>query len=191
VGLQGEYENKIISNAQLETVVYALQRFTGPPLEGGYKAGFFLGDGAGVGKGRQISALIKEMWRRGTRRILWLSHCKDLREDARRDMVDCCITVPSCSRKPANVTKKVKIDVWPGGNKSVPTIKGKMEKEFPEGVFFSTYQLLIAGTSGVGQKTKKYARCDFHCLSVCAFVSVALGVCSFVEHEILCCVAQG
>lgn len=155
---QGEYENRIISNAQLETVVYALQRFVGPRLESGHKAGFFLGDGAGVGKGRQISALIKEMWRKGTRRILWLSHCKDLREDARRDMVDCDITVPSSSRKPANLTKKVKIDVWPAGNKAVPTIKGKVESEFDEGVFFATYQLLIAGCKGVGKASKKWGR---------------------------------
>lgn len=173
--MQGEYENKIISNAQLETVVYALQRFSGPPLDGGYKAGFFLGDGAGVGKGRQISALVKEMWRKGTRRILWLSHCKDLREDARRDMVDCDITVPSSTRKPASVTKKVKIDVWPGGNKAVPTIKGKVENEFKEGVFFATYQLLIAGTGGVGKATKKFAKCAPR-MTGCALWSGTIGV---------------
>jgi hypothetical protein len=144
-------------------VIYALQRFSGPPLENGHKAGFFLGDGAGVGKGRQISALIKEMWRKGTRRILWLSHCKDLREDARRDMVDCGITVPSCSRDPKRVTKEVKIDVWPDGNKAVPTLKGKVEAHFSEGVFFATYQLLVAGARA--QAKKKYVRCAHLCLA--------------------------
>jgi hypothetical protein len=31
-------------------------------LIAGHRAGFFLGDGAGVGKGRQIAALIKQHW---------------------------------------------------------------------------------------------------------------------------------
>lgn len=48
----------------------------------GARAGFFLGDGAGVGKGRQIAAQIKEFWCRrppGKRRVLWLSTSVDLR----------------------------------------------------------------------------------------------------------------
>jgi F0F1-type ATP synthase beta subunit len=52
------------------------------PLYAGARAGFFLGDGAGVGKGRQIAALIKEYWLRrpvGTRRVLWISTSADLR----------------------------------------------------------------------------------------------------------------
>ncbi|GFH20548.1 uncharacterized protein HaLaN_17689 [Haematococcus lacustris] len=47
-----------ISNAQLETVVYACMRFK-RFLPSGERCGFFLGDGAGVGKGRQIAALVK------------------------------------------------------------------------------------------------------------------------------------
>jgi P-loop containing NTP hydrolase pore-1 len=90
VCVQPDADQRLVSNAQLETVAYALQRFFGERLEDGSHAGFFLGDGAGVGKGRQIAAVIKEMWRRGTRRILWLSHNNDLREDARRDMTDMC-----------------------------------------------------------------------------------------------------
>lgn len=54
-----------MSNLQLETVIYAMQRYEGPRLPDGARAGFFLGDGAGVGKGRQIAALIKEMWLKG------------------------------------------------------------------------------------------------------------------------------
>jgi hypothetical protein len=50
-----------LSNAQLETVLYAFQRFA-RLLPDGSRAGFFLGDGAGVGKGRQIAAVIKEFW---------------------------------------------------------------------------------------------------------------------------------
>lgn len=44
-----------------------------------YRPGFYLADGAGVGKGRQIAALIAEHWRTGGRRILWLSVSNDLK----------------------------------------------------------------------------------------------------------------
>jgi hypothetical protein len=49
----------------------------------GARAGFFLGDGAGVGKGRQIAALTKEYWltrKKGVpKRVLWVSTSTDLR----------------------------------------------------------------------------------------------------------------
>lgn len=54
----------------------------------GSRAGFFLGDGAGVGKGRQIAAMIKEEHKRGGTRTLWLSVSNDLRFDAERDLAD-------------------------------------------------------------------------------------------------------
>ena len=54
----------------------------------GPRAGFFLGDGAGVGKGRQIAALLKECWARGLRRAIWVSVSRDLKLDAERDLRD-------------------------------------------------------------------------------------------------------
>lgn len=54
----------------------------------GATAGFFLGDGAGVGKGRQIAALILEQQRTGGKRALWVSVSNDLRYDAARDLKD-------------------------------------------------------------------------------------------------------
>lgn len=57
------------------------------------RAGFFLGDGAGVGKGRVIAALVKELWSRaGVRRVLWVSVSGDLAHDAERDLKDMTIT---------------------------------------------------------------------------------------------------
>jgi hypothetical protein len=38
-----------LSSLQIETVIYAFQRFGGAVLEDGSRPGFFLGDGAGVG----------------------------------------------------------------------------------------------------------------------------------------------
>jgi hypothetical protein len=36
------------------------------------RAGFFLGDGAGVGKGRTIAGLIWENWKRGRKKALYV-----------------------------------------------------------------------------------------------------------------------
>ena len=45
-------------------------------MEAGYRdagAGFFIGDGAGVGKGRQIAGIIMDNFARGRRQAVWLS----------------------------------------------------------------------------------------------------------------------
>lgn len=42
--------------------MYANMKWRGAHLKDGSRAGFFLGDGAGVGKGRQIAAMIKQFW---------------------------------------------------------------------------------------------------------------------------------
>ncbi len=53
------------------------------------RKGFFLGDGAGVGKGRTIAACIKEHFAAGHgTRALWVSVSKDLNFDAQRDLND-------------------------------------------------------------------------------------------------------
>ena len=142
--MQPEADKRLISNAQLETVAYAVQRYYGELLESGARGGFFLGDGAGVGKGRQIAALIKAMWARGTRRILWLSHCNDLREDARRDMVDLGIHVPSSRTDSRHRPGAQTIDVWPAGVGPPPGVRD-IASATKQGVFFATYDLLKAG----------------------------------------------
>ena len=53
------------------------------------RKGFFLGDGAGVGKGRTIAACIKEHFAAGHgTRAVWVSVSKDLNFDAQRDLDD-------------------------------------------------------------------------------------------------------
>lgn len=94
--------NGILSEAQLETLVYAGAAFERDlpgafvpthegcalkPEESGqrYRCGFFLGDGTGAGKGRQIAGVILDQWLRGNRRHIWISKNETLLEDARRD----------------------------------------------------------------------------------------------------------
>lgn len=95
-----------LSDAQMETVVYAGQAhseilpsfwalneqktsYTAVPdmHEGGFqlRKGFFLGDGTGVGKGRQISAVIADNVANGRPKAVWISKNDELLEDARRD----------------------------------------------------------------------------------------------------------
>jgi len=92
-----------LSEAQLETMIYAGSAFErdlpgrfvalnqGSDLEAAdeqgsvYRAGYFLGDGTGAGKGRQVAAIILDQWLRGNRRHIWISKNETLLEDARRD----------------------------------------------------------------------------------------------------------
>ena len=79
-------DDGLLSSAQLETVIYACQNHE-KFLHGNYRKGFFLGDGAGVGKGRQLSAIILENFIQGRKKHIWLSALADLQFDARRDLV--------------------------------------------------------------------------------------------------------
>ncbi|MCH99198.1 strawberry notch-like protein, partial [Trifolium medium] len=78
---------KILSCLQIETLVYACQRHL-QHIQSGARAGFFIGDGAGVGKGRTIAGLIWENWQHGRKKALWISVGSDLKYDARRDLDD-------------------------------------------------------------------------------------------------------
>jgi hypothetical protein len=53
-------ERGLLSSLQLESIVYANQCFERKKLSNGARPGFFLGDGAGVGKGRQLAGLVAE-----------------------------------------------------------------------------------------------------------------------------------
>lgn len=96
----------ILSDAQLESVIYAGEAHSGH-LSGAWKVdatcdvvtaapedaddairfrrGWFLGDGTGAGKGRQVAAIILDNWLKGRRRALWLSVSDRLQWDAQRD----------------------------------------------------------------------------------------------------------
>ncbi|KAL6567599.1 udp-glycosyltransferase [Orobanche gracilis] len=121
--------SKALSCLQIETLVYACQRHF-QHLPSGARAGFFLGDGAGVGKGRTIAGLIWENWHHGRRKALWISVGSDLKYDARRDLNDVgatCVKVHALNKLPYS-----KLD------SKIVGIR--------EGVVFLTYSSLIASS---------------------------------------------
>lgn len=48
----------------------------------------FIGDGAGVGKGRTIAGCIFENFLKGRKRAIWVSVSNDLKYDSERDLKD-------------------------------------------------------------------------------------------------------
>ncbi|HWV51719.1 strawberry notch-like NTP hydrolase domain-containing protein [Pseudorhodoplanes sp.] len=50
-----------------------------------FRRGFFLGDGTGAGKGRQVAGVVLDNWLKGRRRAVWISKSDKLIEDAQRD----------------------------------------------------------------------------------------------------------
>ncbi|RTM10101.1 MAG: methylase [Hyphomicrobiales bacterium] len=96
----------LLSDAQLESVIYAgeahCSHLTGAwtvdetcdvvsaAPEGAanavrFRRGWFLGDGTGCGKGRQVAGIILDNWLQGRRRAIWISKSDKLLEDAQRD----------------------------------------------------------------------------------------------------------
>ena len=99
-------EDGLLSDAQLESVIYAgeahSQHLRGawtvdesfdvvtaaPDDEAGafhFRRGWFLGDGTGCGKGRQVAGIILGNWLQGRRKAIWVSKSDKLIEDAQRD----------------------------------------------------------------------------------------------------------
>ena len=83
-----------LSEAQLEPIIYAGQAHSTHLLgeadkdgkrQLGARRGYFIGDGTGVGKGREVSGIILDNWRQGRKKALWVSKNKKLRDDAIRD----------------------------------------------------------------------------------------------------------
>ncbi len=50
-----------------------------------FRRGWFLGDGTGAGKGRQVAGILLDNWLKGRRRAIWVSKSDKLIEDAQRD----------------------------------------------------------------------------------------------------------
>src|SRR3546814_19032991 len=57
----------------------------GTPGAERFRRGWFLGDGTGAGKGRQVAGIILDNWLKGRRRALWSSKSDKLIEDPRSE----------------------------------------------------------------------------------------------------------
>jgi hypothetical protein len=96
----------LLSDAQIESVIYAGEAHAGhltgawtvdetcdvvsAAPEGAenavrFRRGWFLGDGTGCGKGRQVAGIILDNWLQGRRHAIWISKSDKLLEDAQRD----------------------------------------------------------------------------------------------------------
>ncbi|MCP5400769.1 MAG: strawberry notch family protein [Novosphingobium sp.] len=129
----------VLSAAQVETLIYAASAHAReipgsyepedkgcslkPASEGkSYRMGYFLGDGTGAGKGRQVASMILDRWVRGERRHIWISKNEALLEDARRDW---------------SALGGLPLDIQPLGN-----WKLGQPVSMPEGILFVTYPML-------------------------------------------------
>ncbi len=92
--LARQIESGTLSDAQLEGVAYACARHLRSLPVSGERAGFYLGDGAGVGKGRQIAGIAYDSAARGRSRHVWLSAAADLYLDATRDVREIGCALP-------------------------------------------------------------------------------------------------
>uniref|UniRef100_A0A8C2I7S9 Protein strawberry notch homolog 2 n=1 Tax=Cyprinus carpio TaxID=7962 RepID=A0A8C2I7S9_CYPCA len=119
----------LLSALQLEAIIYACQQHE-VILQNGQRAGFLIGDGAGVGKGRTVAGIILESFLKGRKRALWFSVSNDLKYDAERDLRD--IDAPNI---PVFALNKIKY--------------GDMATS--EGVLFATYSALIGESQAGGQ----------------------------------------
>lgn len=119
----------VLSDAQLEAVMYAGQAHE-TVLPNGNRKGFLIGDGTGVGKGREISGIILDNFNSGRTKAVWVSVSSGLVNDARRDWVD-------LGGKESDVIDFSKEKGKKGGI-------GKFDK----GIMFVSYDTLKSGKKG-------------------------------------------
>ncbi len=74
-----------LSDAQLEAIVYAGQAHT-RKLPNGERQGFLIGDGTGLGKGREVADIIWDNWNHGRKKAVWILETSNLFKDAKRDI---------------------------------------------------------------------------------------------------------
>ena len=107
---RGEIEGPLMAATEGDEAAFRLRK------------GWFLGDGTGCGKGRQVAGIILDNWLQGRRRAVWVSKSDKLIEDARRDWMAL------------------------GGRESdiVPLSKFRQGSDIrlPEGILFVTYATL-------------------------------------------------
>ena len=154
----------LLTTAQLDGVARACAQHE-LLLPDGSRKGFLLGDGAGVGKGRQQAAVIFHNANHGRRRAVWLSVSADLIDDARRDLYDIGAGGLGCHdlrgyRADQDLSK-------------IPALR--------EGVIFCTYSLLVSGKT---DKEATAASCAHGQDCICLMSSCSAWK---VQGKVWCC----
>lgn len=144
-------ESRALSPLQLEGVCLAISRHnrlyqirsTAQPSSSFsrskvIRAGFFLGDGAGVGKGRQIAAILKDSLcrSRNTQRHLWISVSRELVVDAQRDLTDVGV---HCTLHDGSAL----LDQYSSSSSATKGLGAGLG--LGKGILFLTYALLVSG----------------------------------------------
>eukprot|EP00940_MAST-03C_sp_MAST-3C-sp2_P000905 g905.t1 len=143
--------NGQLSSLQLEAVAYAGQAHGRILSDGKSRAGFFIGDGAGVGKGRQVAGIILDNMRQGRTKALWISVSSDLFLDARRDFDDLdARDMPMLSVSKVNYgsLRKMRFDRNNSGIGPDDPPRSFEGESVHRGCLFLTYSCLIARKSG-------------------------------------------
>uniref|UniRef100_A0A182MXI7 TLC domain-containing protein n=1 Tax=Anopheles dirus TaxID=7168 RepID=A0A182MXI7_9DIPT len=128
----------LLSALQLESITYASQAHA-HLLPDGTRAGFLIGDGAGVGKGRTIAGIIYENYLKGRKKSIWISVSNDLRYDAERDLRD---------------IGAGKIEVLALNKLKYAKINSSVNHNVKKGVIFGTYSALIGESQSTAGKYK-------------------------------------
>ena len=129
-----------LSDAQLENITLAGQSHM-QTLPNGARQGFFIGDGTGVGKGREIAGIFMDNANQGRKKGLWISYNGSLFPDAQRDLAG------------IGTDKNILIDH--SKTKAGEDIASK------DGILFSTYSTLAkTGKSKEGQAGGSPSRLD-------------------------------
>ncbi|KAA0186991.1 hypothetical protein HAZT_HAZT003034 [Hyalella azteca] len=124
-----------LSCLQLETITYVGQKHE-CFLPDGSRAGFLIGDGAGVGKGRTIAGIIYDNYKRKRKKAIWVSSCNDLKYDAERDLADIG-------------ANKIKVRFL--SKTKYAAINSQENNNITKGVLFATYSALIGESSSFGK----------------------------------------
>ena len=109
-----------LSDVQIEAITYAGQRHS-QTLPSGVRAGYWIGDGTGVGKGREIAGIILDNFMQGRKKAVWVSIAHQLENDAKRDMEGVGVPLKTIAQR---------------------DFRDKEDITAPEGVLFTTYSQL-------------------------------------------------
>lgn len=126
---QSIIDKGLISDVQLENISYAGQAHE-EMLESGSRRGYFIGDGTGVGKGRQAAGIILDNFNQGRKKALWVSEKDTLMEDAKRDWRD----IGGNPDQIFNIDG-IRKGIGKGKDKTIPT----------DGILYTTYSMVRSG----------------------------------------------